>query len=205
MPKGRSRFEEIVASKIESGRKHRWDIQKESRKLQLRSMRRLCRMCHEFPWPKYLRGWAGGIYAMQSVVLPFLSGVVLSLGTELMLRNIWSDKIRLLENRGHLCKMNHLAILWKERAAVWLILARFLIERPYVSRSSSAQFGHHRTGMMASACAGLSCMTSHGVGMCLCHSFHVEMKRFQLKLTNHLKLFSKSSDNKMFLISLLPL
>ena len=54
----------------------------------------------------------------SQLCLPFLSGVVLSLGTELMLRDIGSDKTRLLENRGHLCKMNHLAILWKERAAV---------------------------------------------------------------------------------------
>ena len=58
----------------------------------------------------------------------------------------------------------------------WLNLASSLItkERPYVFRSSlgaisTPQDWHE----MVSASAGLSCMTSHGVGICWCHSFSV--------------------------------
>ena len=54
----------------------------------------------------------------------------------------------------------------------WLILSRFLITNDWPSRKSlDAIWTPHDWHEMVRACAGLSCMTSHGVGICLCHSF----------------------------------
>ena len=64
----------------------------------------------------------------------------------------------------------------KSELQSWLNLANSLItkERPYMSRSSlGAIWTPQDWHEMVSACAGLSCMTSHGVGICLCHSFSV--------------------------------
>ena len=58
----------------------------------------------------------------------------------------------------------------------WLNLANSLMtkERPYVFRSSlGAIWTPQDWHEMVSASAGLSCMTSHGVGTCWCHSFSV--------------------------------
>ena len=64
----------------------------------------------------------------------------------------------------------------KSELQSWLNLANSLItkERPYVSRSSlGAIWTPQDWHEMVSACAWPSCMTSHGVGICLCHSFSV--------------------------------
>ena len=64
----------------------------------------------------------------------------------------------------------------KSELQSWLNLATSLItkERPYVFRSSlGAIWTPQDWHEMVSASAGLSCMTSHGVGICWCHSFSV--------------------------------
>ena len=64
----------------------------------------------------------------------------------------------------------------KSELQSWLNLANSLItkERPYVCRSSlGAIWTPQDWHEMVSACAGFSCMTSHGVGICWCHSFSV--------------------------------
>ena len=133
-------------------------------------------MCHEFPWPEDLRGKVDGIYATSSQsCLPILSRVVLSLGTNLCcgasgVTKPGSSKIEAIPGR---CTI--LLSCGKTELQSWLNLAISLItkERPYyVSRSSlGAIWTPQDWHEMASACAGLSCMTSHGVGTCWCHSF----------------------------------
>ena len=54
-----------------------------------------------------------------------------------MLWDMWSDKARLFEDRGHPWEADYLAVLWKECAAVLVEFGYSLItkERPYVFRS----------------------------------------------------------------------
>ena len=68
-----------------------------------------------FPGSEALRCKGSGIYANPSqLCLPFLGWAVFALGTEFMLRDIWGDKARLFEDRGHPWEANNLAVLWKE-------------------------------------------------------------------------------------------
>ena len=105
-----------------------------------------------------------------------MSRAVLAMGTKLVLRGIRRDKTRLFENRGQSGEINPLIILWEEVATVTLNFVKALNnERPTirVAQSPDAIWTPHDWHEMVRTCAGLSCITSHGVGICRCHSFSV--------------------------------